>query len=98
MAHLNVLKVAIDVGVNPATAGGIAQVIIGLVKALGELSDETERYALVVQSPSEMDYLRPYVGANRTFVTTPHSFKQRATSLARRTFGRLSPTVDAVYK
>lgn len=97
MAHPNVLKVAIDVAVNPATAGGVAQVILGLIKALGELTDGDERYDLVVQSPSEIEYLRPYVAANQTFVIAPHRLKDRARRLAERFVERVTPSTGTVY-
>ncbi|MGA9996656.1 MAG: glycosyltransferase family 1 protein [Pyrinomonadaceae bacterium] len=78
------IKIAIDAGVTPASAGGVAQVMLGLIHALGQLDDGPEEYLLVTQWPDEVDYFKPYAGANQQFVMKP----QR--TLAQRATGRLT--------
>lgn len=78
------LKVAIDACVAPASAGGIAQVMLGLISALGKLDDEGEEYLLVVESKAEADYIEPYLGPNQKIAWKP------SRSLAERVSGRLA--------
>jgi glycosyltransferase involved in cell wall biosynthesis len=72
------LNVAIDARVNPASAGGVAQVILGLVHALGRLDDSSTRYCIVVSSPPERDFLQPYLGTNQQFAIKTTSLLARA--------------------
>jgi glycosyltransferase involved in cell wall biosynthesis len=62
------LKIAIYSPVMPGTAGGIAQFIAGLVHALGQLSDGSETYSIIVSSQQQLDWLEPFAGANQGFV------------------------------
>ena len=62
------LNVAIDAQVTPASAGGVAQVILGLVHALGRLQDDPSiHYKIVVASEPEHDFLQSYLGKNQQF-------------------------------
>ena len=66
------LSVAIDARVTPKTAGGVAQVILGLVHSLGRLQDDSSiSYKIVVESQAEQDFLKSYLGNNQQFAIKP---------------------------
>jgi len=67
------LRVAIDAQCKPSTGGGVAQAILGLVRALGELNDGPESYVVVVESQEELDWLKRFAGPNERFVVKPQS-------------------------
>ena len=72
------LNVAIDAQVTPKTAGGVAQVILGLIHALGRLEDDpSTNYFIVVASQAERDFLQPYLGNNQQFAIKPRSLTKR---------------------
>jgi glycosyltransferase involved in cell wall biosynthesis len=71
------LRVAIDVTVTPESAGGVAQVILGLVRALGQLEDSSTLYKLVVASQAEQDFLKSHLGNNQQFAFKTQSFAKR---------------------
>jgi glycosyltransferase involved in cell wall biosynthesis len=72
------LNVAIDAQVSPKTAGGVAQVILGLVHSLGRLEDDpSTNYFIVVGSQAERDFLQPYLGNNQQFAIKPRTLTQR---------------------
>src|SRR5215204_6552432 len=71
------LCVAIDCRVTPATAGGVAQVILGLVHALGQLDDNSTIYKIVVESQAEQSFLESYVGNNQQFAFKTRTFAKR---------------------
>src|SRR5678815_1114970 len=71
------LCVAIDCRVTPATAGGVAQVMLGLVHALGRLEDSTTLYKIVVESQREQDFLKSYLGNNQQFAFKTRTFAKR---------------------
>lgn len=79
------LKIAIDARVTPASAGGVAQVILGLVRALGRLDDSSTSYVIVVESQPEQDFLKPYLGDNQRFAVKTRSVTKRAQALLART-------------
>jgi glycosyltransferase involved in cell wall biosynthesis len=54
----------------PGEVGGIAQVVMGLVSALGKL-DGPEQYAVVVRTPEQGEWLKPYCGANQRIIHHP---------------------------
>jgi glycosyltransferase involved in cell wall biosynthesis len=83
-------KVAIDVTIDPATAGGVAQVALGLVHGLGALSDGNDEYLLVVQSDAEAEYFKPFIGPNQRFAKRPPR------RLARRVGARLQQTRNRI--
>ena len=90
------LSVAIDVTVDPATAGGIAQVILGLVHALGALRDGTEEYLLVVDSDAQVEYFRSFMGPNQRFAKKPaRTFARRASDSLARAAKRVYPNHDS---
>ena len=70
-------KVAIDCRVTPASAGGVAQVILGLVNALGRLEDDGTRYKLVVESEAERTFLEPYIHETQEFAFKTQTFSKR---------------------
>ncbi len=85
------LSVAIDARVTPKSAGGVAQVILGLVHALGRLQDDpSTSYKIVVESQAEQDFLRSYLGDNQQFAIKPPG------SLSRRLQRRVTTTGKSV--
>ncbi|HYX29099.1 MAG TPA: hypothetical protein VE863_11075, partial [Pyrinomonadaceae bacterium] len=84
------LKIAIDVTIDAATAGGVAQVALGLVHALGGLSEGNEEYLLIVQSEAEAEYFKPFIGPNQRLAKRP------ALALAQRVGNRLQRTRDRI--
>jgi glycosyltransferase involved in cell wall biosynthesis len=64
------LRVAIDATLVPGRSGGVETVLLGLVKALGTLSDGPEQYTVLV-SPEAPGWLDSVLGANQRVVTVP---------------------------
>ena len=64
------LRVAIDAQCRPATGGGVAQAIIGLIESIGRL-DGPETYVVIVESQEELKWLRRFGGPNQRFVIKP---------------------------
>jgi glycosyltransferase involved in cell wall biosynthesis len=61
------LRIAINAQVSPASGyGGVVTVLMGLVKALGELQDGPEEY-VIVSSPDDA-WLAPLLGPNQSVV------------------------------
>jgi len=71
-------KVAINAQMLPGGgSGGVEQVLIGLVHALGKLEDGGEEYILVTH-PRNPYWLRPYMGRNMRIVSRPwRNWKER---------------------
>jgi glycosyltransferase involved in cell wall biosynthesis len=64
------LKVAINAQLLPGTSGGVESVLLGLVAALGRLTDGTEEYILI--GPQEdPEWLKPFLGPNQRIVAHP---------------------------
>lgn len=82
------LSVAIDARVTPKTAGGVAQVILGLVHSLGRLQDDSTSYKIVVESQAEQEFLQSYLGNNQQFAIKPR----------RSVLGRLQQRITATGK
>lgn len=59
------LKVAINAKIIPGTSGGVAQAVLGLLHALGQLSDGPEEYIIIVESQQQSNWLKPYIGPNQ---------------------------------
>ena len=79
------LNVAIDAQVTPKTAGGVAQVILGLIHALGRLQDDpSTNYIIVVASQAERDFLQPFLGNNQQFAIKHRSLTKRLQRLVTR--------------
>jgi len=65
------LKIAINAQIiSGGESGGVEQVIIGLVHALGKLGDGEEEYILVTH-PQDPEWLKPYIGKNMRIVPRP---------------------------
>lgn len=65
------LRVIINAQILPnGGAGGVESVLIGLVSALGKLTDSPEEY-VIVGPWQEPDWLQPYVGPNQRIVRGP---------------------------
>jgi glycosyltransferase involved in cell wall biosynthesis len=65
------MKIAINAQIDPETGvGGVESVIIGLVKALGQLCDGNEQY-VIVTNDRHPDWLHPYLGPNQTVAVKP---------------------------
>src|SRR5690349_10242302 len=85
MSDADSLKVAIDARISPASAGGVAQVILGLVRALGRLDDASTHYSLIVESEAEKDFLKPHLGNQQRFACKTRTVTQRVQGLLART-------------
>jgi len=57
--------------------GGVEQFLMGLVHALGRLTDGDEQYFLIT-SPDKSDWVKPLLGPNQTIVTAPQLRKGRS--------------------
>jgi len=64
------LKVAINAQLLPGVAGGVESVLIGLVAALGRLTDGPEEYTLIGPQP-DPEWLKPFLGPNQRIVARP---------------------------
>jgi glycosyltransferase involved in cell wall biosynthesis len=64
------LKVAINGQLLPGTSGGVESVLIGLVAALGRLTDGPEEYT-VIGPQQDPEWLRPFLGPNERIVARP---------------------------
>lgn len=68
----------INARIDPASGvGGVESVLIGLIKALGQLTDGDEEYILLT-NPKHPRWLDAYVGANQSVVTEPSARFGRA--------------------
>src|SRR5574341_1424798 len=65
------LRIAFDAQLKRAECGGIAQAVLGLIHALGRLTDGSEEFTIVVDSQAELEWLTPFGGPNQRFVTKP---------------------------
>jgi len=87
------LRVAIDAQILPGGgSGGVEQVIIGLVHALGRLEDGEEEY-VIVGPWQDPEWLQPYVGPNEQIVRG-HRAPDHPLS---RFLGPLRPVARRVY-
>src|SRR5437762_201847 len=77
------LGIAIDARISPASAGGVAQVSLALIRALGQL-DGPESYKIIVDPGEQADYFRPYLGSNQRLELWPRTFRQRVKSAVAR--------------
>jgi glycosyltransferase involved in cell wall biosynthesis len=65
------MKIAINARIDPASGvGGVESILIGLIKALGQLTDGDEEY-LLLTNPKHPRWLDPYLGPNQSVVTRP---------------------------
>lgn len=93
--------VAINAQILPNSGmGGGESVLIGLVKALGQLDDGSEEY-LIIGPRQRPDWWKAYTGPNQRIVPGPQPRQQRSTnSLQRlkRTLGPLRPFIRAIWR
>jgi hypothetical protein len=68
MSSRDPLRIAINVRVSDGSSGGIFQSTVGLIHALGKLDDGPEQYTLVVASPEQVEWLKPFCGPNQKIV------------------------------
>jgi len=65
------LRIAINAQLLPGQGtGGIESALIGLVAALGRLTDGPEEYT-IIGPPQEPDWLKPFLGPNQRIVAGP---------------------------
>ena len=69
------MKDRLTIGINAqilpgGNSGGVEQVFIGLINALGKLADGEEEY-IVVSHPRNPDWLRPYIAKNMQVISRP---------------------------
>ena len=50
--------------------GGVQQVLVGLVNALGQLEGDTEEY-VIIGPYAELDWLEPHIGRNQRLISGP---------------------------
>jgi glycosyltransferase involved in cell wall biosynthesis len=89
------LRVCIDARLEPGSAGGVVQGVLGLAHGLSRLDDGDEEYKLLVR-PGRGEWLQPYVGDRLGLVEAirPDAPPPRA-RLRTRLAARLVPADDA---
>jgi len=71
------LRVLINAQLTPGgRGGGVEQFLLGLVRALGRLTDGGEEYILIT-NPRHADWLNPYLGPNQRAVPAPERKRTR---------------------
>lgn len=90
------MKVAIDAQIYPHS-GGISSVVIGLVSALGKLTDTDDEY-LILCPHEDPDWLNPYLGPNQSIHVRPTPGEQGGAETLKRMLGPLRPAVRNVYR
>lgn len=90
------MKVAIDAQIYPHS-GGISSVVIGLVSALGKLTDSDDEY-LILCPHEDPDWLNPYLGTNQFTCVRPAPGEQSGAETFKKMLGPLRPTVRHVYR
>jgi glycosyltransferase involved in cell wall biosynthesis len=88
------LRVCIDARLEPGSAGGVVQAVLGLAHGLSRLDDGDEDYKLLVR-PGRGEWLQPYVGDRLGLLEAirPDAPPPRA-RLHTRLVARLRPTDD----
>lgn len=97
------IRVAINAQLLPSSGGGVRSVLVGVVRALGQLQDGPEEYVIIGpwQNP---EWLKPYIGPNQRIVGGPNPSQPPSSSFPRplgfivrnlqnAIFGQSSPTV-----
>lgn len=90
------MKVGIDAQIYPHS-GGISSVVIGLVSALGKLTDSDDEY-LILCPHEDPDWLNPYLGTNQFTCVRPAPGEQSGAETFKKMLGPLRPTVRHVYR
>ena len=97
MSPIDKLRVAIDATqIVSGGSGGVAQAILGLVHALGQLQDGSQEYVIVVDSQHQIDWLRPLSGSNQRFVLKPQIAKRRGNRFTKGLLRSLRPAARYV--
>lgn len=94
------LRIAINAQLLPNHgAGGVKSVLVGLVSALGQLSDGPEDY-VIIGPRQEPDWLRPYLGPNQRIVSRPQPPPAPSTQQERlkQCLGPLRPVVGQLWR
>jgi glycosyltransferase involved in cell wall biosynthesis len=78
------LSVAIDVRVTPGKSGGVSQAIMSLVSGLGKLDDGPEEYKIIVRTPRQREWLKPFLGSNQQLVDVVEPKKSSARRLIKK--------------
>ena len=92
------VKVAINAEIlSGGGSGGIEQVIIGLVSALGKLEDGDEEYTLVTHH-RDPNWLKPYTGSGMQIVTRPWNRNDRKRAVVTAFKKAIGPIVKTLAK
>jgi glycosyltransferase involved in cell wall biosynthesis len=84
MSRKGRLKVAIDARARQGLGGGVAQAVMSLVYSLGKLDDGSEEYKVIVGSPEQLEWLKPFAGPNLSLLMKGNAPQVRKDSAARR--------------
>jgi len=98
MSSSDLLRIAIDAPVKPGACGGVAQMIMGLIHALGQLDDGPEEYLVVVNTPEQYNWLEPHIGPNQELLLRPQTIKGKTRSSIKRLAGPLLPALRYVRR
>jgi len=75
------LKIVVDARIMSPGTGGVTQVTLGLVNALGHLSDGPEEYIIVVNSNQQEEWLKPLIGPTQKIIVKAQRKKNHRGSL-----------------
>lgn len=71
------MRIAINAQILPNRGGGgVKSVLIGLIRALGQINDGPEDY-IIIGPWQEPDWLQPYLGSNQRIVRGPQPSQER---------------------
>lgn len=94
------LRVAINAPIEHLSGyGGIETYVLTIVKALGQLTDDSTEY-VVVGPPWNAEWLRPYLGRNQrlAIAPVPSHLKSNVPSPLKRTLGPLRPLARKCWR
>jgi glycosyltransferase involved in cell wall biosynthesis len=87
------LRVGIYAHVLPGRAGGVATFLGSLLRSLGQLGGDSERYTIIVESREQWDWLEPQLCANQDLVMRGRWQPSAKRSLVRRALGPIRPAI-----
>jgi glycosyltransferase involved in cell wall biosynthesis len=92
--------VAIDAQTMPGSTGGVASFIANLIHALGQLCDDSATYTIIVKSPQQRNWLKPFLSPNQHVVIKTEPAKPRATfpDLLKGALGPLLPAARYIQR
>lgn len=91
------LKIAINAQISPEKgAGGVEQVLIGLVDALGKL-EGSEEY-IIITSWENSDWIKPYMGSNQVIISAPKPSEKLYFVIARKILGPAKPLANKLLR